>query len=82
MAKNSFDELIIHVLQDDHTPEERAEYDRLFETDPNFVRKVEAIKNWLDPLSESEHVVVPDESLLDDILSKIDEADGIDGDIN
>jgi anti-sigma-K factor RskA len=78
VTRKSFDELIIRVLQDDCTPEERAEFDQLSVSDQNFVRKVEAVKSWLDPLSEEESSQAPDETLLDDIFKEIDAPDAPD----
>ncbi|MDF1680015.1 hypothetical protein [Ponticaulis sp.] len=79
MTRKSFDELIIRVLQDDCTPEERAEFDQLSVSDQNFAGKVAAVKSWLDPLSEEEASQAPDENLLDDIFRSIDAADAPDG---
>lgn len=79
VTRKSFDELIIRVLQDDCTPEERAEFDQLSVSDQNFAGKVAAVKSWLDPLSEEEASQAPDENLLDDIFRSIDAADAPDG---
>ncbi len=78
MTRKSSDELIIRVLQDDCTPEERAEFDQLSVSDLNFARKVAAVKSWLDPLSDEEASQTPDEKLLDDIFKEIDAPDAPD----
>ena len=78
MTRKSFDELIIRVLQDDCTPEERAEFDQLSVSDQNFARKIVAVKSWLNPLSDEEASQVPDENLLDDIFKAIDAPDAPD----
>ena len=75
MTPNAAETLIIHVLQNDCTALERAEFERRLETDGDFSAKVDEIKKWLKPLSDSEEELVPDKDLLKDILNDIDQSE-------
>lgn len=68
---SKYEALAIAYLTGQATPEEVAEYQRLYKTDAGFKEIVDDVELWLAPLNENIEDRMPPEGLLDDIMSEI-----------
>jgi len=73
MSQNysQYEALAIAYLTGQATPQEVAEYRRLYDTDPGFKEIVDDVEIWLAPLNDSVADQMPSEGLLEDIMGEI-----------
>jgi len=74
---SQYEALAIAYLTGQATPQEVAEYRRLYDTDPGFKEIVDDVEIWLAPLNDDVADQMPSDGLLDDIMGEISGDDDI-----